>query len=136
MPQTRNLDGIVIRKTLPWCKVTKWSSSTAHANSHFSEYNIIHYCVVISTFGVIIFNIIFFLFQIWRKHNEGVPWPQNRCYHIAACLGYGGQHQRILISGGAYGGVEMYDDMWLMDPQSGKMEEVRIALEDFVLFLL
>ena len=50
-----------------------------------------------------------------------------RCYHIAASLGYGGQHQRLLISGGGDGGVT-YDDMWLMNPQSGKMEEVRTAL--------
>ena len=49
-----------------------------------------------------------------------------RGYHIAACLGYGGKHQRLLISGGS-GDGETYDDMWLMDPQSG-MEKVRIAL--------
>ena len=71
---------------------------------------------------------LFFLFhcQTWRKHEEGDPWPRRRCYHIAACLGYGRQHQRLLISGGA-GGVLTNDDMWLMDSQSVRMEEVRIA---------
>ena len=53
--------------------------------------------------------------------------------HIAACLGYGGQHQRLLIGGGAGSGVT-YDDMWLMDPQSGRMEKVRMNLVLFILF--
>ena len=58
--------------------------------------------------------------------------PRGRGYHIAACLGYGGQHQRLLISGGASGdaggvSVRYNDDLWLMDPQSGRMEEVRTA---------
>ena len=50
----------------------------------------------------------------------------SRSSHIAACLGYGGQHQSLLISGG-FGGVggSTYDDMWLLDPQSCRMEEVR-----------
>ena len=51
----------------------------------------------------------------------------SRRNHIAACLGYGGQHQRLLISGG-YGGGHILDDMWLLDPQSGRMEEVRTEL--------
>ena len=69
--------------------------------------------------------------QTWRQHKQGDPWPRRRCYHIAACLGYGGQYQRLLISGGysCYIGVK-YDDMWLMDPQSGRMEKVRTAQED------
>ena len=37
--------------------------------------------------------------------------------------------QRLLISGGI-GGVGRYDDMWLMDLQSRRMEDVRTALED------
>ena len=53
----------------------------------------------------------------------------SRSSDIAACLGYGGQHQRLLISGG-FGGVfdPTYDDIWLLDPQSGRMEEVRTEL--------
>ena len=52
--------------------------------------------------------------------------PGSRYSHIAACLGYGGEHQRLLISGGIGGGT--LDDMWLLDPQSGRMEEVRTEL--------
>ena len=49
--------------------------------------------------------------------------------HIAACLGYGEQHQRLLISGGLSGCFDhTHDDMWLLDPQSGRMEEVRTEL--------
>ena len=66
--------------------------------------------------------------QTWWQHEQGDPWPGMRWYHVAACLGYEGQHQRLLISGGA--GVVTYDDMWLMDLGSGRMEKVRIALED------
>ena len=97
---------------------------------------------MISIFNVIILSL---LFQTWRQHIERDPWPRKRGHHIAACLGYGGQHQRLLISGGASGDADVSggigvgvtcDDMWLMDPQSGRMEEVRTALEDFVLLLL
>ena len=72
-------------------------------------------------------------FQTWRQHEEGDPWPKRRSDHIAACVGYGGQYQRLLISGGVGVGVGVgdvtYDDMWLMYPQSGRMEKVRINLE-------
>ena len=82
----------------------------------------------ISVLPHLICFLILFSPQTWRQHKHGDPWPGRRGYHIAASLGYGGQHQRLLISGGIGGG--MYDDMWLMDPQSGRMEEVRTAQED------
>ena len=75
------------------------------------------------------FFLILFSPQTWRRHKQGDPWPGRRFYHIAARLGYGGQHLRLLISGGS-GVCLAYDDMWLMDPQSGRMEEVRTAQED------
>ena len=43
--------------------------------------------------------------------------------HIAVCLGYGRQHKTVFISGGADGDTT-HDDMWLLDPQSGRMEKV------------
>ena len=76
------------------------------------------------------FYLILFSPQTWRQQRQGDPWPGRRYYHIAASLGYGGQHQRLLISGGHDGFGVTYDDMWLMDPQSGRMEEVRTAQED------
>ena len=90
------------------------------------------YCSFKSRSSTIYILSLFYLFigQTWKKFKEGDSWPGSRCYNIAACLGYGGQHRRLLISGGAYGASVTYDDLWLMDPESGRMEEVRIALED------
>jgi len=68
-----------------------------------------------------------YFFQTWSLHKDGNPWPGKRSHHIATCLGYGGQHQRLLISGGG-GGVLTYGDMWLLDPQSGRMEKVSRSL--------
>ena len=68
-------------------------------------------------------------FQTWRQHKEGDAWPGRRSSHISACLGYGEQHQRLLISGGDSGVSVRYDDVWLMNPQSGRMEKVRMNLE-------
>ena len=76
----------------------------------------------------LVLSFLFYFFQTWRQHKEGDPWPGRSWYHFAACLGYGGQHQRLLISRGA-GGIVTYDDMWLMNPQTGKMEKVRMNLE-------
>ena len=81
----------------------------------------LHFC-----FSIVISFIYFF--QTWRQHKEGDPWPGIRSHHIAACLGYEVQPQRLLISGGAGDGIT-YDDMWLMDPQSGRMEKVRTNLK-------
>ena len=84
--------------------------------------------VAIATSASVLPHLFFFLIlfspQTWRQHKQRDPWPGWRIHHIAVCLGYGGQYQRLLISGGSDGGV-IYDDMWLMDPQSGKMEKVR-----------
>ena len=91
------------------------------------------FCLALHSVLVSSFLLFFLIdsFQTWRKHKEGDPWPRKRWYHIATCLGYGGLHQRLLISGGEGGGVT-YDDMWLMDPQSGRMEKVRINLPFFL----
>jgi len=51
------------------------------------------------------------------------PWPGRRDYHSAACVGYGGQHQRLVIIGGR-GDSVLYDDIWILDPQSGSIEKV------------
>ena len=60
------------------------------------------------------------------QHKVGDPWPIGRSNHIAVCLGYGGQHKTVLISGGVGAGHEVYGDMWLLDPVSGTWKEVRI----------
>ena len=75
--------------------------------------------------------VLFYCLQTWSQNEEGDPWPLSRFDHVAACLGYGGQHQRLLISGGFAGGRTAADDMWLLDPQSGRMEKVMTAMNLF-----
>ena len=53
--------------------------------------------------------------------------PEARYDHIAVYLGYGEQYKKVLVSGGYKpGGV--FSDAWLLDPQSGRWEEVRMEL--------
>ena len=47
-----------------------------------------------------------------------------RSRHIATCLGYGGQHKAVLISGGLGVNIITLDDLWLLDLESGRCEEV------------
>jgi len=42
------------------------------------------------------------------KQQERDPWPERRSWHIS----------------GGVGSIVIYDDMWLLDPQSGRMEKV------------
>ena len=62
------------------------------------------------------------------KYGDRDSWPKRRDSHVALCLGYGGQHKTVLISGGYKGTGVTLDDMWLLDPQTGRMEEVRRAI--------
>ena len=72
--------------------------------------------------------------QTWWQHQEGYSWPGRRWYHIAACLGYGGQHQRLLISGGVCG-FTTYDDMGTGSTvwKNGEGEDEFSVLANFVL---
>ena len=52
---------------------------------------------------------------------------------MTACLDNGGQHKTFLFSGRVdYG--DLLDDMWLLDLQSGRMEEVRLAICFIIIF--
>ena len=53
--------------------------------------------------------------------------PEARYDHIAVCLGYGEQYKKVLVSGG-YNPGGVLSDAWLLDPQSGRWEEVRMEL--------
>jgi len=79
---------------------------------------------------MVFFPILFSLnLQTWTQYKESDPWPGRRWSHSASCVGLGGQHQRLVISGGSDGGVT-YDDLWILDPRSGRTEKVRAALTD------
>ena len=59
------------------------------------------------------------------KYEEKEPWPGGRFYHITVPLCHEEKHHRLLISGGTGGFGVTKDDLWLLDPHSGKMEKVR-----------
>ena len=56
----------------------------------------------------------------------GEPCPEERCNHAAVCLGYGGDHPQLLVTGGRGPGDKVLNDTWILDMQSGKWREVRI----------
>ena len=84
--------------------------------------------MAIAIFRYFLFSHLYSLPRLGGNKNKEAHG--RRSCHIAACLSYGGQHQRLLVSGGVGDGVR-YDELWLMHPQSGRMKEVRTALEDF-----
>ena len=56
----------------------------------------------------------------------GEPCPVKRFHHAAVCLGYGGNHPQLLITGGRDIGNKVLKDTWILDIQSEKWREVRI----------
>ena len=55
--------------------------------------------------------------------QEGEPWPVERSYHAAVCVGYGDRPQ-VLVTGGWNGSLNTLSDMWLLDVDTGKWREV------------
>ena len=56
----------------------------------------------------------------------GEPCPVKRCNHAAVCLGYGGDHTHILVTGGKGAGNKVLKDAWILDMQFEKWREVRM----------
>ena len=64
--------------------------------------------------------------QHWSKLEiQGESCPVRRYGHAAVCLGYGGDHPQLLVTGG-YDGTTSLSDVWLLDLQSGRWREVRV----------
>lgn len=65
--------------------------------------------------------------QHWTKIEQGVgePWPEARSAHADCCLGHGGEHPQILITGGVNNDYEPLADAWLFDVLSRKWKKVR-----------
>ena len=61
--------------------------------------------------------------QHWSKLEiQGESCPVERCDHAAVCLGYGGDHPQLLVTGGyAY-----LSDVCLLDLESGRWREVSV----------
>ena len=47
----------------------------------------------------------------------------SRLDHAAVCLGYGGDHPKLLVIGGSNG--RALNDVWMLDLQSRRWKEVR-----------
>ena len=66
--------------------------------------------------------------QDWRKldSQKRGPCPVGRNCHAAVCLGYGGDHPQLLVTGGKDNDLNVLSDAWILDLQSGKWREVRV----------
>ena len=71
--------------------------------------------------------------QHWTRVDIQKGWscPVERSGHAAVCLGYGGDHPQLFITGGlGVGdkvlsiGSEVLSDSWMLDLQSGRWREV------------
>ena len=58
--------------------------------------------------------------------DEGDPWPVRRDDHAAVCLGFGGDHPQLLITGGWDGEIAL-GDVWILDIRSWRWREVRVC---------
>ena len=58
------------------------------------------------------------------KHPEGEPCPMERSAHAAVCLGYGGDHPQLFVTGGLNDSRKVLNDAWMLDVTSGKWTEV------------
>ena len=60
-----------------------------------------------------------------KMDTQGESCPKGRDSHAAVCLGYGGDHPQLLVTGG-WDGYSVLSDVWLLDVQSGRWREVRV----------
>lgn len=68
--------------------------------------------------------------QQWSKvdSHEEKPRPVRRVLHSAVCLGQGGDHPQLLITGGIDDNEDTLGDLWLLDLGSGRWREVRARI--------
>ena len=57
--------------------------------------------------------------------REGEPWPVERDSHAACCIGYGGDHVHLLVTGGRGRDGKILNDVWLLNLSSKRWTEVR-----------
>ena len=53
--------------------------------------------------------------------------PLGRLYHSAVCLDYGGDRPQLLVTGGT-DEDDVFNDVWLMDVQSGRWKKVSLNI--------
>ena len=68
---------------------------------------------------------VLFMQHFSKMDTQGESCPEKRDSHAAVCLGYGGDHPQLLVTGGC-GSENVLFDVWLLDVQSGRWREVRV----------
>ena len=68
---------------------------------------------------------VLFMQHFSKMDTQGESCPKRRSEHAAVCLGYGGDHPQLLVTGGS-GSEDVLSDVWLLDVQSGRWREVRV----------
>ena len=68
---------------------------------------------------------VLFMQHFSKIDTQGESCPKGRSFHAAVCLGYGGDHSQLLVTGG-FDGRRVMSDVWLLDVQSGRWREVRV----------
>ena len=69
---------------------------------------------------------VLFMQHFSKMDTQGESCPKERSSHAAVCLGYGGDHPQLLVTGGRTGGGDVPSDVWLLDVHSGRWREVRV----------
>ena len=69
---------------------------------------------------------VLFMQHFSKMDTQGESCPEVRSYHAAVCLGYGGDHPQLLVTGGLESDYAVLSDVWLLDVQSGRWREVRV----------
>lgn len=64
--------------------------------------------------------------QVFTKFTRqgGEPWPTERSYHAACCLGFGSENPHLLVTGGVDGEGRTLNDAWLLDVINRKWKKV------------
>ena len=60
-----------------------------------------------------------------KMDTKGESIPKGRDEHVAVCLGYGGDHPQLLVTGGR-DRIAVLSDVWILDVQSERWREVRV----------
>ena len=69
---------------------------------------------------------VLFMQHFSKVDTQGEYCPKGRSKHAAVCLGYGGDHPQLLVTGGVGRSGIVLSDVWLLDVQSGRWREVRV----------
>ena len=68
---------------------------------------------------------VLFMQHFSKMDTQGESCPKERYDHAAVCLGYGGDHPQLLVTGG-FDGIRVMSYVWMLDVQSGRWREVRV----------